>query len=255
MSVREGRQIGRLGEKRPNERVWLARIGAFDAHPASGDRRAGQPMFSRRSQAVVRRSGMQPRVVRLQNQRRFAVRRAFRSFGRRRPVRRATPTCIRLLPAASNVAATLTEAFRKPPVSKNKSTQSDRILCRSNWKPTEPAGRRCAERGRQSPAKTACQNGGNRWPIASPARVHTPATAVVPEFCKFLPSPFGRGAGGEGLAKTHKQERQFFVKRPSPWPSPKGRGDFRSHICRSPGGSTASSRTGRSSWCRTSGRA
>jgi hypothetical protein len=36
------------------------------------------------------------------------------------------------------------------------------------------------------------------------------------DFCKFLPSPFGRGAGGEGMAYSHKLGRSFFAQKPSP---------------------------------------
>ena len=30
------------------------------------------------------------------------------------------------------------------------------------------------------------------------------------EFCKVVPSPFGRGARGEGLVKVRKQVKAFF---------------------------------------------
>jgi hypothetical protein len=37
------------------------------------------------------------------------------------------------------------------------------------------------------------------------------------EFYKFLPSPFGRGAGGEGMNKEHNQRKNiYFNKTPSP---------------------------------------
>jgi type I restriction enzyme R subunit len=46
-------------------------------------------------------------------------------------------------------------------------------------------------------------------------RVLNDTANVLEEIAKYLPSPSGRGAGGEGLRTAH---------RPSPLPSPRGRG-------------------------------
>jgi very-short-patch-repair endonuclease len=46
-------------------------------------------------------------------------------------------------------------------------------------------------------------------------RILNDTASVLEEIAQCLPSPFGRGAGGEGLATT---------SRPSPRPSPRGRG-------------------------------
>jgi very-short-patch-repair endonuclease len=46
-------------------------------------------------------------------------------------------------------------------------------------------------------------------------RILNDTGSVLEEIAQYLPSPLGRGAGGEGLAMT---------SRPSPRPSPKGRG-------------------------------
>ena len=46
-------------------------------------------------------------------------------------------------------------------------------------------------------------------------RILNDTESVLKEIAQYLPSPLGRGAGGEGLAMT---------SRPSPRPSPRGRG-------------------------------
>ena len=46
-------------------------------------------------------------------------------------------------------------------------------------------------------------------------RILNDTGSVLEEIAQYLPSPVGRGAGGEGLAMT---------SRPSPQPSPRGRG-------------------------------
>jgi hypothetical protein len=43
------------------------------------------------------------------------------------------------------------------------------------------------------------------------------------DFYKLLPSPFGRGAGGESLVKLHKKGKRFVAE--SHYPNPGGRGD------------------------------
>jgi hypothetical protein len=42
------------------------------------------------------------------------------------------------------------------------------------------------------------------------------------DFCKLLPSPFGRGAGGEGIGKSHKKGKTFSVHSPHPLPVGEG---------------------------------
>jgi hypothetical protein len=52
---------------------------------------------------------------------------------------------------------------------------------------------------------------------------HKIAMQYKPDFRGFLPSPFGRGAGGEGMAMLHKLGRQLFLhKSPCPNPLPEG---------------------------------
>jgi hypothetical protein len=59
-----------------------------------------------------------------------------------------------------------------------------------------------------------------RVPVALPT-----LKSEISEAVRKLPSPFGRGAGGEGLGEMHKQETKFLPEPPSPQSSPGGRGD------------------------------
>jgi hypothetical protein len=49
-------------------------------------------------------------------------------------------------------------------------------------------------------------------------------TSFRQDFCKFLPSAFGRGAGDEGVEKLHKLSKQLFAKNPHPNHLPVGEG-------------------------------
>ena len=55
-------------------------------------------------------------------------------------------------------------------------------------------------------------------------RILTHTENVLDEIASFLPSPTGRGAGGEGLIKERQTIIIFAELRPSPNPLPEGEG-------------------------------